>query len=375
MKKTVRIDPLEKNTAAAGDIVTFVIPQGVYDLSSLKFWLTASMNGTGGNQSLPRDVETMIEQLEVYVGDTKVQYTPYYNQLVRILLDYDRNANEVRKRHLLSNSMWINNALGNGTGLNSVSGTLFCMNKWFGFLGCGETVNTSLMGPIRIVMTLAPNNVLLSNITNAVYTLADMHMTLETMDAADYVPKSIEFDNFKTMMQQNNSYQTQTQLNVSTRHLDYLLATFLPSDWKTKAIANTTDNGSSYYFTHGSAGASFPSLGWNFRVNGANVLNYNPNQGAALEYLNSLFPDTGTIIETALNKVGTGVAVSAFTFVRYLWATGIRVDMEARSAVDVMFETMPYTSTSPLLNFTMLIAKCDSVLHFDPKSNSFVLEA
>ncbi|KXZ46494.1 hypothetical protein GPECTOR_43g931 [Gonium pectorale] len=79
MKVTTCVDPLDRNTAVAGDCLRFTIPQGVWDLSTLRLWFLATMNGTANNQSLPRDVETLIETLEVWVGDARVQTIQYYN--------------------------------------------------------------------------------------------------------------------------------------------------------------------------------------------------------------------------------------------------------------------------------------------------------
>ncbi|PNH09168.1 hypothetical protein TSOC_004217 [Tetrabaena socialis] len=362
MKQVVRINPLDGSLRQAGDQVTFVLPLGTYDLSTLRLWFLASMTGTAGQQSLPRDVETLIETLEVYVGQVKVQHTSYYNQIARILFDFDREVNEVSQRSYLGNSLWINSGLGNTT-LNTVNALPCCMSKWVGFLGCGEVIDTSFTGPIRIVITLAPNQVLLANITNAAYRLSDLHMTLETV--SDSTPKSVGFDSYKSFLQGNASYSQQTQMSLSARHIDYLIATYLPPDYRSRAIANTTtDCGTSYFFAHGSGTGTLPSTTWNFKINGQNCIQYQPSLFQATEFMNDLFPDSGSIA-SPLNttKTGTSVILGQSALNKYLWATGLRLDLDAADGVDLMS------------NFSLLVAKCDSLLRYDPKTKSYIFEA
>ena len=76
MKIITRVDPLDRNTAVAGDILRFTLPHGVWDLSTLRLWFLATMHGTANNQSLPRDVETLVETLEVWIGTERVQTIP-----------------------------------------------------------------------------------------------------------------------------------------------------------------------------------------------------------------------------------------------------------------------------------------------------------
>lgn len=95
MTSIIRVDPLNTNTVVANDILAFVIPRGVYDFSNFKLWFTATINGgTANYQSLPRDVETLIEQLEVYLGDQKIQHTINYNQIFRIVEDYNKDMSD-----------------------------------------------------------------------------------------------------------------------------------------------------------------------------------------------------------------------------------------------------------------------------------------
>lgn len=376
MKQLFRIDPYpDSNNKQAGDQISFTFPLGVFDLSTLRLWFTATMNGSANNQSLPRDVETLIETIEVFVNDVKVQHTNYYNQLVRTLLDYDRKEDEVVQRTYLSNSMWINNGL--GSTLNTVGG-LFCMNKWFGFLGSDALINTKLMGPVRVLLTFAPNAVLLSNITNATYSLSDVHMTVAEMHDDDYTPTSIEFDNFQSIIQYNNSFTQTTQMLVKSRHIDYVLATFLPPDYRSRAIANTTtDNGTSYYFTHGPGAPpnlAFPNIGWNFKINSLPALRYYPSQFASIEYMNMLFPETGSIATTLPNRLGTFVTLAQFQINRNLWVTGIELDMPANEGKDITFETnisANQTTNVATTNYTLLFVKCDSLLEYDSTSGRF----
>ena len=376
MKSVLRIDPLEKRDAQAGDVLSFVIPTGTYDFSTLNLWFLATMTGNSSYQSLPRDVETMIEAFEIWVDDVKVQNINNYNQLVRIMLDYNCTHDDKHSRIYFSNSAYINSNLNNS--VFTVNNSTYVCTKWFGLLGSLASlgvVNTDKLGSIKIVITFAPNAVLAANVTTAVYTLDDIHMSLYSMETYLEPRNVITFDNFSTLIQYNSTYQQSTQLNVYTKKLDYVLSTFLPPDYRSKAISATTDShGSSYYFAHGSALTATPNYKWNFKINGKNVIGYNPSHLQFMQYMNNLFPNTDVFPGTYQNRVGSSAAIVIANVVRYLWACGVAVDYENQeNAIDVCFDTyvQPTSGTFATINYSLLIAKYTSKFIYNPTTDKY----
>ena len=135
LPKIARVLPLNKKDAViAGDIVSFQLPDGILDLSSINLWMNATIsNSTANNQSLPRDVETLVEHLWITVDGEEVQRIQNYNQVFRTLWDSEQSYDDNRKRAMLSSGAYIMNGL-NNTAYDYASRPV-CMTKWYGLLG------------------------------------------------------------------------------------------------------------------------------------------------------------------------------------------------------------------------------------------------
>ena len=61
----MRVVPRERSDAfLAGNIVSFQLPDGILDLSTVDVWFLATLTGGVVNQrALPHDVETLIKHL------------------------------------------------------------------------------------------------------------------------------------------------------------------------------------------------------------------------------------------------------------------------------------------------------------------------
>ena len=367
MNTIIRIDPLEKSSVLADDTSTFTIPRGVYDLSTLKLWFLATINGATVNQmSMPRDVETMIEVLQVFIDDREVQHIQHYNQIFRTIEDYNKDLTEHDHRCLLSNSYYINSSA-NGP-ISNIKNSTFCMTKWLGLLGCKEIIDTNKIGQIRIVIKWAPNNVLVAA-ANSTYNLDDVHMTLHRMDDTSTAVSEIEYDDYKPLLQSNATYAQSTQMNVVSRKLDYVMAFFLPSDYKTRS-SNITTNflGTSFYFTHGirSPTQSFPSITWNFSINGKNLISYNPSSFQYIEFMKDIFPEGAYYYGSPSTRIGSFAATTLEAFMRQSWTTGVKIDIDASDGVNLEFKTFGLSSDPNFdNNFSMIVAKTSRLLTID----------
>ena len=349
-----RIDPTDKQDAfVAGDRLTFKFPHGCYDLSTLKLFFRATIGGgaTANNQSLPRDVETLIEHLKVYVGEVVVNEIGYYNQMFRALMDYNSSLDEISERALLGNSMYINHNLNNP--VYNVSNTQFCMSKWYGFLGSGLVVDTGMMGGITVELTLAPNAACLGNSAATTYTLNGVHMMVEQAAEPSLV---LEYDDYKTLFQFNNSLTQQTSMMVDPS-TEYVLALYQPADYRSRATsAAAIRMGTSYYFSHGTGNsiAFPPGVVWNFRLDGAPWATSWLSAEVAPEFMRLLFPKTGVIYSQSLARSGQVLGtISMSEWLQGFWTTGLRLRLGAPTMVT--FESQCLNNSTPI--YTMLIAK------------------
>lgn len=378
MHKVLRIDPLETSTFQAGDKITLVMPQGVYDMSTFKLWFLADVDGTANNRSLPRDVETLCETMEVYIGDEQVQYTQHYNILFRLVQDFDNHRDDVEKRTYLSNSLYIT------TGLNSTqynhSRQQFCMTKFLGFLGCKSVVDTRMMGPMRIVMTLAPNAVLLSSSAAATYILSDVYATVVEVDKdiGAQIPASIKFDNYDTTMQHNPNLQQSTDIFVRSKQLDYVVGTFLPPTYKTTVVSTATDPvGTSRYFIRGlNNGSTVIPLNFMFKLNNRNLITYYPREWQFIEYMNMIpeFTNSGTFLGPSFARAGNANNNTrpSWDIMNTMFACGVPLGgVDASGGVALSFETTAQPTLSLRTNLTFVVAKCTSRLEYNGNTYTF----
>lgn len=386
-----RVDPQEVRAVRAGDVINFTLPRGVLDLRTLRMWALATITGgTATNQALPRDVETLIDTLTVWVGDQMVQYTPNYNLVARATLDFMEEDLSI-SRGMLSNGLGIADGLGSAA--YTVSAQPICFAEWLGFLGCKELVDTR-RAPVRFQITLAPNNVLVVNSAAASYTLADVHLTvtcdsspkgLESQRAKNGLSDgsakrepsdALEFDNWRTTVQHNAGFAQQTQLNVSTRQLDLVLGTFVPADYRQTAVSAATGQlATSLYFTRGTA--SLPdALTWNFRVDGKRVLQSSGTVAQAFEHARTLL-GRGLSGMTAIfvRRRDSGVTTRTLQQLgRACWlavADAGGSDLREVDA-DVVFETDAPTGNTPVMS--LLAARFRSRLTWNADTGAWAFE-
>ena len=355
MERTIRrIDPTDrKDGFIANDRICFNFPLGKFDLSTLKLYFKAVVNGSAVNyQALPRDVETMIEQMTVYVGNTPVNNIMYYNQIFRTLIDFNGSIETRSERALLSNSAYITNGLNNV--VFNVNNYQYCINQWLGFLGSDKVIDVEKLGGLRVELLLAPNQVLLGSVTTSTYTLNDVHLSIDDVKGVD-VPVEFSYDDFNTFLQYNNSFNQQTTIDLPM-NTDYVLATFLPSNYRSRAIALTTDKiGTSWYFSRGTGnGNSFPTLAWNFRINNKRLSNYWLNAEVAPEYMRNIFPKTGVSYNPFFTKTGTMGNVTPTEWNQNYWTTGYIIGKH-QSPSNFMFESQAVGNTTS--TFTLLMVK------------------
>jgi len=146
-------------------------------------------NATANNQSLPRDVETLVEHLWITVDGEEVQRIQNYNQVFRTLWDSEQSYDDNRKRAMLSSGAYILNGL-NSTAYDYANRPV-CMTKWYGLLGSKSLLDTRLTGPVIVHLHFAPNTVLVSTNAASNYSLSDLAMTALILPDTTLMPRTI----------------------------------------------------------------------------------------------------------------------------------------------------------------------------------------
>lgn len=365
--RLMRIDTLEKRRMFADDHIAFSIPRGVWDLSTLKMWFTANITGNPDNVYFTRDIENLIDTLEVYINNTKVHYIPNYNHIWTLMYNYNHKNTDNNSRSDLQNDRDITSGLNNAQ--FNVNNRQFCISKWLGILGSENVIDTRLIGKIEIKIKLANNNsVIVSNSTASTYSIDDVHLTLKQLDESMRMPGMICFDNYKSVHQYNTSFRQTTELNINYKNVDCIIATFKTDDFKNPPISATTYLGSGKALVSGFWNATEPNITWNFTANGTPLISYNPNVFQGPEFAKDALLSEETRHFALYNNESIN---------RYLWACGCPLDSQDFDDYNITlsFDTFADLPNSAVAtpNYSMVIVKTTSCIKYDNEGN-FVVE-
>lgn len=301
-RNTFKLQTLNQSTASASQIITVDLPNNaLVDLNTLSWYFEGTCTGTGGAAQLPRNIESIIERVEVEVNGQLVSGgCASYNQLWNILADTTFGDDVTNRRRILQNATEVGLAAGNLPGITGAiaAGNIanqaavpFTITNWLGFLGSckPEVLDTNLLGNVRVRITLAPTSVCVfgTNTTAATYSLANMYFSVDTI--------SIDDGNFYSMHEQflskggvyeipfNNYYSfSQTsgasgalKFSLSTQSLNMVWATFVNGAAGTPSALDTNIASSSFFRRSGAgSGANGDGMRWQFNINNVYYPNY-----------------------------------------------------------------------------------------------------
>jgi hypothetical protein len=343
-------------SAVAGDVLDFYFPKGYIDLNSLSM-MFKYMNigtGTGTAQGLPKDTECMIDRLEVYLGDKKVNDIINYNQIFYILSWYASSAEFVAQRQSIRN-IYTN---GRPVVATSLDNYRFCCEKWLGLLGQNVVLDTHTLGQLRVCVTLANSYVTSSTSPLNSYGVRDVYMKVKYYE--NYkgdLPKYIEFDEFKSIKTRMASYNQKTELIVSNNRIDYVLARTLFESHLTKASALSAD----LVTTNAFVGRGENIAYWNILVNNNPIFKFRPDAQDAFNVMSDIFHDK-------TKNMSQVVSTDAGLFNRS-WTCGAELGFvnEKKEQVEISFVTesvIPVVTSG--INFPLVIVKCTSSLQIHP---------
>ncbi|KXZ46495.1 hypothetical protein GPECTOR_43g932 [Gonium pectorale] len=320
-RNTFRLQTLNQTTATAGQIVTVDIPSNsLVDLSTLTMFFKSSTTTTAGFAVLPRNIETILERVEVEANGQIIQIgSSMYNQLWQIIADTSLGEDVTNRRKILQGANDIAAApTANQTNLQ------FAIQNWLGFLGSVKpsVLDTSLIGNVRLRLTLAQPVILAKSptCTGENYSLSDIFFTVDTLSIDDGVfyqmhqqflsfggVYELPFTQYLAFTSTGGMSQT-TKFSLSTQSLNRCWATFLPGGNFPLAAAPTTgafvdpNALTSPYFTRlGNAGTiaygtttnntpiTYSLSNYQFSVNGVPFPNFRPDTNQAYALLQNAY--------------------------------------------------------------------------------------
>lgn len=264
-KNAVKMRPMSQDSAKAGDVVVFELPTNtVVDLRTFSILClgnvgTGTVEGAGNFARFPKHVESLIESVQVEINGTLID-TGFlrYNQLHKIYMDYFTGTDKTSTLRNLMQLGTTSNTVGRDTDLK------LCFNTFLGFLSAKcPVIDTSILGQVRVLVRLAPNEVLIRGGTAAslAYTLSNLFATIDVISINDGMyydmiqqrlaeaPIEILFDRYYVFENGRTSGGQTTRWAVSTQSLDWVVATLQPNTAKTSPSAWDSVTATSEYFT------------------------------------------------------------------------------------------------------------------------------
>lgn len=294
-RNTSKLQTLNTTSAGPSQIITVDLPNNsLVDLSTLVWYFEGTTNSTANSCTFPRNIETLIERVEVEINGQLVSPgCANYSQLWQIISDTTMGDDCRNRRRILQNASNVS-----APSANVTTAVPFTICNWLGFLGSVQptVLDTNLLGNVRIRITLASASVLVSSataVTGASYALANMFFSVDTLSIDDgmyyaihdgFLSKGgvyeIPFNNFYSFTQAvSSSGSGSVKFSLSTQSLNHLWATFAYGG-TTPQVANT-NAGTSLYFLRSACGIS----GYQFNINNTYVPNFRVDRNLAFNLL------------------------------------------------------------------------------------------
>ena len=254
-KNNVKMNVLGSSTANNGDVIQVDLPtNSIVDLSSLawsfKNTISVAVAGNAQSHDLPIQAESIINRLAVEVNGVTLVNLTNYNVLFHALLYMSATDDYQLQRKVAQCNTQTGSAGGtcqriptNDAGGNAATTTRqHVIDSWVGFLGSAKPnfIDTSLLGNVRITITLAGSDMVGGDTAGAInsYQLSDQYFSVDVVSIADGVydamvdqmlasgaPIEIPFKNyFSFSSAQNTSMSQTTAFNVASQSIDRLWA-------------------------------------------------------------------------------------------------------------------------------------------------------
>lgn len=252
-RATKRLSTLNATTAGPGGTITVDLPSNsLVDAHTLVMSFTGSSTGA----ALPRNIESLIQRVDLEVNGSVVAGCSWANVLFNILMDTSVGTDCMNRRRILQNAADV--TAGTGT-----PETPFAICNWLTLNSFSpQVLDTKLLGQVRLRITLDGPQVL-AGAANGSFTLSNIAFSIDVLaiddglfDAAHaaYLAGGgvyeLSFKNYLSYSGSASSWSSSTKFSVSTQSLNRVWGTFLnqaPDSTIDASIAN-----SNYFVRNGS---------------------------------------------------------------------------------------------------------------------------
>jgi hypothetical protein len=229
-KNNIKINVLGSSSANQGDTIQVDLPtNSIVDLSSLawSFLVTYGNPGTGKTNDLPQMAEAHIARLAVEVNGQTLVNIQNYNLLFQMLLNMTATEDYQRQRMVAQSDADVPELAG-------ASGTLdraFVVDTWLGFLGSAKPnfLDTSLLGNVRITITLAGPEIICGDGGARTYAISQQHFSCDVISISDGIydamidqmlasgaPIEVPFKNYFNFTQDATTYAHTLNFHVAS---------------------------------------------------------------------------------------------------------------------------------------------------------------
>jgi hypothetical protein len=357
-RNNFRISSLNATVASSSQIVSVDLPSNsLVDLSTLCMFFTGSTTSTGGFSCFSRNIESVIERIEVEINGNIVSTgCSFLNHLYQILYDTQCGSDAKNRRSILQNGA-------DGVIPSAdVKDVQYCIQTFPGFIDSLSpgVLDTSLVGNCRMRITLANSQCLISTAANtsANYTLSNIFFSVDVISIDDGMFRQIHdkflssggvyeyhFNNYLSFTSTGSSLSQSVKFSLSTQSLNRLWGTFVPGQRYAIKTINGVDGGnhffdpvskSSSYFTRIGGGTdgsiitwgsgagtavTYTMNNWQFNCNGTYCPNWTPSAEQAFGLLMANYgmdSSTGEGCTPALNSMGAWLSS--------MWCSSARFD-------------------------------------------------
>ena len=218
-KNTVKLNVLGSTSASQGDIIQVDLPtNSIVDLSSFCWSLRLAYTAEAATQSmaLPQNAEAIIDRLEVQVNGQSLINITNYNTLFHTLLYTTATEDYQRMRKI----------------------------SWLGFLGNSKPnfIDTSLLGNVRIQITLNNGDIISNTVADAApalrnFAITQQHFSVDVISISDGIydsmidsmlasgkPIEVPFKNYLSYTHTTGSMNVNMPFSISSQSIDRLWA-------------------------------------------------------------------------------------------------------------------------------------------------------
>jgi hypothetical protein len=260
-RKRIKINTVSKDSAAPGDLVQLVFPEGKVSLDTFSLGGLFSTTTTAGFATIGH-IKHVVEQVMLEIGSIQIHASfNYYAQVWEI---FSRHQGIWAKKGL-EQALHLLNTTGSDPTANNTN-TPFQMSTWLGFMNSVRVLFTDRLPPVRLSLRLSQPNVLAcsAGASNATYSLSHLYALTDMIkvspvfdqvlsDRISQAPLQIPYKNFQCIPATQTGLTNSSRFSSTADALERVYATFLPTTYQNLNQQVDSVTYASPAFTHGSS--------------------------------------------------------------------------------------------------------------------------